>query len=283
MLRYRRLNIPLYVTAFCLVLITVSCSSGPSAAPQGSPPFYWQAARETFPTGDFVKAASHLEALCKKDSEFTARAQPWRLVLTAGLARGYHELANNFEYGARANKANPTPFRNQVMENRNMAGKYALQFAETFLAFEKRDPAQPVMLDFPYPHGNPAKPIELTKVANGIMIPEAQVLSVQKRMLERGVLLAVFEAVGAQEDAAKTQALFKAGAVQVPNDVFATAVAKNFYEISWIFSREKLDLPERVELLCKEGLDAAKSIKTPTKESKKITSDLEKMLKSVKK
>ncbi len=278
-----KLSLPSFVAALCLLLTTVSCSSGPPAAPPGSPGFYWKAANETYAAGDFMKAALNLEELVKKESEFTARAQPWRLVVTAGLAKGYAELANNFEYGARANKTNPTPFRTQLANYRRSAGRYALQYAESFLAFEKHDHTQPIPLAFPFPTGNPAKVTELDRIANGILLPEAQMPPIEKRGLSRAVVMAAAAAVGAGEDVAKAQQMFGEAGGQIDHDVFAMFLAQTFYDLSWIFSRDKLNLPDRVELFCGEGLDAAKSIQKETKESKKIASDLEKMLKSVKK
>jgi len=283
MLYFHKLSLPFFAAALCLLLATVSCTSGPPSAPMGSPAFYWKAANETYAAGDFTKAARNLEDLVKKESEFTARAQPWRLVVTAGLAKGYAELANNFEFGARANKTNPTPFRTQLANYRRSAGQYALQYAETFLAFEKHDHTQPVPLAFPFPTANPAKVTELDKIANGILLPGAQMPPIEKRVLSRAVVMAAAAAVGAGEDVAMAQQTLGDAGGQIDHDVFALCLAQTFYDLSWIFSRDKLNLPDRVELFCSEGLDAVKSIKQETKESKKIASDLEKMLKSVKK
>jgi len=283
MLYSHKLSLPILVAGVCFLLATVSCTSGPPSAPPGSPAFYWKAASDTFAAGDFTKAALNLEGLVKNESEFTARAQPWRLVVTAGLAKGYAELANNFEFGARANKTNPTPFRTQLTNYRRSAGQYALQYAETFLAFEKHDHTQPVPLAFPFPAANPAKVTELDRIANGILPLDAQMPPIEKRVLSRAVVLAATAAVGAGEDVAKGQQALGAAGGQIDHDVFALSLAQTFYDLSWIFSRDKLNLPDRVELFCSEGLEAAKSITKETKESKKITSDLEKMLKSVKK
>lgn len=283
MLYSYRLNVPFFLASLCLLLAVVSCTSGPPSVAPGSPAFYWKAANETYAAGDFAKAALNLEDLVKKESEFTARAQPWRLVVTAGLAKGYAELADNFEYGARANKANPTPFRTQLANYRSSAGRYALQYAETFLSFEKHDHTQAVPMAFPFPTGNPAKVAELARIANGILLPPAQMPPVEKRVLSRTVVLAVAGAVGAGEDVAKARETLGAAGGQIGHDLFALYLAQTFYDLSWIFSRDKLNLPDRVELFCNEGLDAAKSIKEQTKESKKVASNLEKLLKSVKK
>src|SRR6266481_6182850 len=84
----------------CFVLI--SCS-GDNAPQQGTPAFYWAAAKETFAAKDYVKTVQHLERLDAGDSEFTARARPWLLIMTSGMSRGYMDLADNFEAGSRTN------------------------------------------------------------------------------------------------------------------------------------------------------------------------------------
>src|SRR5689334_10966966 len=91
-------------------LIAISCSNAPQPPQPGTPAFYWAAAKTTYGSGDFVKASENLSQLIRTDSEFSARAQPILMVLSAGMARAYMDLADNFEEGARANRANPMPF-----------------------------------------------------------------------------------------------------------------------------------------------------------------------------
>lgn len=267
--------------AIFVILVATSCSTGPPAPKMGTPPFYWGAAGETFAKADYLKAADHLEQLVKTDNEYTQRALPWRLVLTAGMAKSQAELADIFEAGSRANRGNPTPFRRQMIELRTMAGRRALQFAETFLKFTKGDHTQDIPLDFVFPTGNANKPLEIEKIGNGAPPSETQVESVRRRSIERGVLLATCEAVGAPEDVAKAQSIFKAGNVKVPHDVFALAMVKYLHEQAQLFTRSKLDQPERLELFCNEALETLKTIK-PSKETKDLTAKIEKTLKSAK-
>ena len=79
-------------------LILFSCST--SNAPQaGTPAFYWSAAKETYNTGDYQKTIENLGNILSSQNEFVARAQPWMLVLTSGMSRGYMDLADAFEAG----------------------------------------------------------------------------------------------------------------------------------------------------------------------------------------
>jgi hypothetical protein len=271
----------LFFLAIIVILVATSCSSGPPAPKMGTPPFYWGAAGETFAKADYLKAADHLEQLVKTDNEYTQRALPWRLALTAGMTNAYAELADVFETGSRANRSNPTPFRKNMAENRALAGRRALQFAETFLKFNKGDHTQDVPLDFTFPTGSANKPFELTKIGNGVPLPDTQLETVQRRAVERAVLLATAAVVGAPDDVAKAQSIFQAGNVKVPHDVFALAMVKYLHEQAQLFTRAKLDQPERVELFCNQALETLKHLK-PSKETKELTAKVEKTLKTTK-
>src|SRR5215470_17808255 len=87
-----------------LGLFGLTSCSGPTTARVGTPEFYWYAAKETYAAGDYMKTADHLDHLIDNQNEYTARALPWSLVLTSGMAAGYIELADAYTAGARVNK-----------------------------------------------------------------------------------------------------------------------------------------------------------------------------------
>src|SRR5690242_7901304 len=113
-------------------LALLSCSSASSGPEKGTPAFYWAAARQTYAAGDYVKTVENLDSIVSTENEYTARARPWLLLLTSGMARGYMEEADYYEAGARINKADPTTFRKQVSQSRAAANRLALRFADTF-------------------------------------------------------------------------------------------------------------------------------------------------------
>jgi len=266
--------------AIPVILIANSCSTGPQPAKMGTPPFYWLAAKETFTAADYVKTNNHLEQLTKSDNEFTSRALPWRLVLTAGMTKGYAELADTYEAGARANKINPTPFRRQTADYRSTASSLALQFVETFLKFSKTRYEQNIPLAFSFPTGSATPIQELSKISFGAALPPTVAESVPKRVIERAVVLAACDAVGAQDDVAKAQAVFRSENPQAPNDVFMVALAKTLFDQSVLFSRTKLDRSDRVELFCNQALEALKNVKE-TKETKDLTGKIRGTLKGL--
>ena len=122
-----------------------------AAAGTRDPAFTWGAAKETYHSGDYRKASETLVQLIGTDNEFTARARPLAAVISAGLAQGYFDIAESYEAGARANRANPTPFRKQVSSARSLASAAALEFAETMHAFLEKD-QQPNITPRASPH-----------------------------------------------------------------------------------------------------------------------------------
>ncbi len=261
-----------------LSLLLVACSMGPTPPQKGTPEFYWQAAKETFTTADYLKTADHLDAIGRTENQYTSKAQPWRLVLISGMTKAFMELGDNYEAGARVNKANPTPFRKRVNYYRNMAGQLCLQFAETFRAFKQNNKESEVTLSFPFPTGSAGQVPGLNKLFNGIFLSEAEQEITQKRMLERSILIAVARSAGAGEDTAKAQAMFQAGEVKVPHAVFMTAMANALYDQTQLFTRLKLDKPDQLKLFANEALDALKGV-PETKDTKALTAKIQAALK----
>jgi hypothetical protein len=271
------------MTAVLLValLSLTSCSFAPSGPQPGTPAFYWQAAKETFSARDYVKAADHLSRVAKTDNEFTLRAVSWQLVLSAGLSKAYIDLAEEFEKGAKANTVRPMPLRRLMSNYRTTAEQRAMEFGQAFIQFEKILKEQNVALEFPFPAADAAEIQELKQIESGSVLPEATMVAVERKMIGRSVAQAACAAVGAAGDTAKAQALFQAGSVQVPREVFILAMANNLYDLARLFSRTKLDKGDRLELFSNEALDALKPFKE-TKQAKDLTAKFQKLLKDAK-
>src|SRR5205823_14680540 len=177
---------------------------GPEPPKPGTPAFLWNAARATYHGGDLVKTSETLQQLTRSDSEFAARARPWSIVVSAGLAQGYAETADAYETGARANRANPTPFRKEVNQLRSRASAAAVELAETVHAFLEKDKAPNVQLTFEQPTGAAAQPGGLKKITSGAWLQDSERELLLTAMLQRGVLLGAGRAAGTPEDPAKT-------------------------------------------------------------------------------
>ncbi|MCW5977488.1 MAG: hypothetical protein KIT09_05400 [Bryobacteraceae bacterium] len=273
-----------YALALCLslVLLAVACSSGPAPPAKGSPAWYWQAAGETYGAGDYLKTNDHLESLVKPGNEYAARAQPWRMVLSGGLASGYIELADTAEMGVRANPAAASRLRGQMNLYRKQANAEAVHFAETFLAFQKSRHEGAVPLTFTFPSGSAGAVPELTRLGQGMALSEAEQNSMERRVLGRALVLAAARAVGAGDDVAKGQQAFTGESMAIPKDTFTLAMASKLHELSKLYSRSKADQPERMKLFLQEALNAVKSLPEDDK-SKKLVETIEKDLKGLEK
>jgi hypothetical protein len=259
-------------------LILFSCSD--SNAPQpGTPAFYWAAAKETYASGDYQKTVEHLGNILSSQNDYVARARPWILVLTSGMAQGYMDLAEAFDAGAHANHAQTTNFRRQVNTYRGAANTLALQFADDVSKFQSKD--EYVTLAFAYPTGSPTEVVLLSKVAGGVWLPEAEIDTAQKRAIERAVLLATCRAAGAKNDPAKALDLLKTGDAKVPRAAFVQAMAATLFEQSQLYAHSKLDQPDKMKIFCsraqgvlktvpasKEGADLDKKIQAAMKKAK---------------
>jgi len=265
---------------FSALLILMSCSSGPAGPRVGSPAYYWQAAKEVYAAGDYMKTIEHLDNLLASDNEYTARALPWVLVLKSGLAAGYMDMAANYEMGARLNRSDTTAFRRQITENRQAAGQMALAFAEDFAKLDKGK-ADVIPLVFAFPKGTAAPVPQFTKVSSGQMLPPAEMDAAAQNARERGVLLAACRAAGAPDDPAKTEELLKTGTASVPRAAFLMAMAQTLYDESQLYVADKLDDSRKLEIFCQRAEDALKAV-PESKESKDLDHKIQAALKKAK-
>lgn len=223
-----------------------SCASGPAPPKAGTAAFSWQAAKENFEAGDYLKTVDHLDRVLRTENEFVPDARVWRLVMGAGLADAYRELTEQFEYGGRANKANPAPFRRKAVDYRTLSERNATLLAEFYSNYEKSQPEGDVNIVFGYPpRGSFGLPPALTKIAQGQIPAEGDIVTAQSGMLQRAVLSSVCAAVGAPKDGAKAQQLLKQPPVKAPRAAFEMAMAQALYDASTVFGPMKGSQPVR--------------------------------------
>ena len=268
------------VPAVALVIL-FSCLSEPAGPAKGTPAFYWQAAGESYKLGDPMKTVENLDHILAIDNEYVAKALPWSLALTSGMASGYTELADAYEAGARANQSDPTAFRRPVSDYRGYANRFSLSFAEQAAKLDKLQ-GDSVPIAFGYPVGTATPVAALTKVASGVVLSAPEAEDAQKRAIERGVLLAACRLSGAPDDPARTESLLKAPDAKVPRSAVALGVAQTLYNESALYGPDKLDDPEKVDLFCDRAQAILKSV-PESKESKDLSEKLDKVLKKAKK
>jgi hypothetical protein len=259
-----------------------SDSGGPPAPKAGTPAYYFQTAKDNYVKGDYAKAIDWLDKIVKMNpNEFTHKAWAMRTVLVTGLIGGYRELAENYEYGSKSNKNNPTPFIKKVNDYRGQATRSVMSFAETYAAYVKSQPPSEIPLDFPYPSsGILSKPAQLSKIAEGIAPKEGDVDAALTAMLNRGVVKSLCAATGAKEDTGKAKEVLLTG--KTSRAAFETLIASTFLDGA------KLNVPKLGgraavrEFIAKQGMAALESAGPLDKAGKELKAGLEKELKEAK-
>lgn len=272
----------LLLGALALAMACVSCASGPKPPEPGTAAFFWGSAQESYRAGDLTRTDEQLQKILGTDNEFVPRARVWDMVISAGLAQGYAEMADVFETGARLNRANPTPFRKQVTTERSAASSAALQFADEVHGFLAKDKDPNVVLPFVYPAGSLAQPPTLDKIGKGMLVQDSERDLLQTAMLQRGVGQAVCKVMDSSDDAAKAADKLKSGQGQVTRDAFLWATAQMLEQASQLYTPNKLDMPNRFILLSDQALESLKSI-PETKDSKALAAKIQKALDKLKK
>lgn len=229
----------------------VSCS-GPSTARTGSSEFYWSAAKQTYAAGDYSKTLDDLDRLIETKNEYTARAIPWSLMLTSGVAAGYIELADAYSSGARAKKSDAVAFYRKAAEYRTMANPLVLRFAQNIDYLEQLPPGS-VSLAFAPPKGNFAIPTLLAQVAAGMQLSHADAEMALTLAIERNVLLSACLAAGAKDDTAKARQILGHASTITPRATFVAGLAQMLDFDSKLYARDRLDNTEKLAILQKRA------------------------------
>jgi hypothetical protein len=236
----------------------VSCKTGPAPPKMGTPPWYWAAAREQYAIGDFVKTQEHLEKLMEGESQYKARAATWHLVVLAGMARGFRELADAYEEGAPFAKAQTAEFRRTVNDLRRQSRTYTIGLAEEASRWQKDlASAEKVTMEFAFPIGSPAEPPLLMNVRKGILPPDPDRAKLHRESIARGVLLQTSAVAG--EEPPKAAELFKTQPVEVPRAVFLHGMADSLVAQSALFDRKRLQEPDKKKILLELAAAFAKA------------------------
>ncbi len=257
-------------------LISTGCNSGPSGPEPGTPAFAWASAKQSFASGDFLKTNENLDR-AMKSADYALKAIPWSLVMNGGLVRGYSELADDYEQGARVNRSNPAPFRKQTSNYRRFARGLTLQLAEQLRDF-KKGTDDPVTLAFPFPSGSQTTPPLLGKVMQGIFPPPAELEDAEKALLTRDVILQTAAVTGSGEDSSKAQEMFKAGDVKIPRATFLAGMGRALADAAELYGPKKLDEPDRAKMFAESAREAMKGAPAG-KDTKALNDRLDKILK----
>jgi len=245
----------LVLLAILAAVIATGCSNGPPPIKPGTPAFFWAVAKESYRTGDLVKADATLVDLSQTDSVFAAPARVWQLTVAAGMTHGYTALAEAYDAGSRANPANAVLFHRQATNLRSLAATTALEFAQSLHNMAETDKNAKVLLAFGFPPGSATPPEALAKITRGNSIPDSDRDALFTAMLQRGVVLAVSEAVGRPDDPIQAEVAFQTPEVRVPREVFLFGMAKLLYQEADLFGPMGMDRQDRFILMCRTAVD----------------------------
>lgn len=263
------------------LLLTASCGSkGPEPPRPGSPAFVWAVAQDSYKAGDYLKTNESLDQLLGGKSDFVARAAPVKLLLGAGLAQGYIELADKFEAGTKATRSNPAVFRKQMSEYRRLARAVAMQVLEAAHQHMNNWKDPNVTFVFPFPAGSVEEAAGLSKVTSGMQLPASEVDKMARQMLQRGVVRVASRVAGFPNDAGKARAAFKPEDTQLPREQFVLALVNTLHEISGLFGPKKMNEPDRLKMFYQEALAGLETL-PPSKEKKDLTDKIQKALKNL--
>lgn len=242
----------------CLALI--ACSMGPAPPQPGTPAFSWAEAQTAYRAGDYAKATDNLNNLLRHDNELTAKAQPWALVLSSGIANGLMELSDAYKAGGIENRDHPVSMRRQANDSLRDANSVALSGVEIFRSFVQKNKEPQILLAFEYPPVNPSEPAALGRVMKGNVLNSTDTDTLKQAMMQRGVFSALARVVGEPDDSLKVQEMFKAGTVQVPRERFLFGMAQLLYDQAQLYNRKHIDDARRASLFCTEATHALKGL-----------------------
>jgi hypothetical protein len=242
-----------------LSMLFLASACGPSAPEKGTPAYFWQNAQQTWAAGDYMKTLDHLDGILDSENEYTARAMPWSLLATSGLANGYAEMARQYQAGGKKNKAAPGDFFKAVGNYRSLANRLTLRFADAFGKFANVKGDQ-VDIAFTFPPGTTEPVGQLETVAGGNLLPASVADQAEKRSLARGIVIAMSRAAGSAEDAAKAQETIKAAQGKVPRNNFLIAMANALFDASQVYSPRESNDSEKEKILANRALEVIKPL-----------------------
>lgn len=234
--------LPLAVVVAAMA-VGLSCSSVPEGPQQGTPEWYMAGAEMNFGMGDYVKTVEQLKEATKAEGEMGRRAQLWRIVLTAGLARGYDRLVDAFVEGQEKNEARTEEYQPWINQYRRRTRINAIEFSEGVgKVKELMGDSESIALDIPLPPGDGAVSTVLQTVEAGNKVEEPKVLTMEDQTLTRGVLSVISEMTGGTEFS-QLIADAEGDGIQAERDAMNFGIARILLDISVMFDREGLDDP----------------------------------------
>ena len=262
----------LYGTVAAAILLSACSAEKQASAPPrpGTIAHSWYTANEAWKTGDYDKSLEHLSRLATAQSEYHERSRQWVLVAAAGVADGYRELADAYEAGSRMNKSVGGEYRRRARELRIAANNAAILYAETIHDTLNKEKDIPLKLEFAFPEGSTAEPVQLNRISKGMSVQTADHESVKRAMATRGVVRFASNLAAVDGNVEKAKAQFAAP----PREVALPAMAKALLDLADLYCNRKLDYPKKGNALCQEASEILELLPAGSKERKQLETRL---------
>jgi len=258
------------VAVAALCLLGMACAGGPEGPPEGSPEWYWAAALDNYAVPEYVKTVEHLKEAMEAESELGQNAALWRASVTAGLARGYAELASAFSEGIESNEVRTEDFQPLINDYRRRTRINAIEFSENVGRIkEVLDGKEAVPLSFPLPEGNGTASTVLSTIRAGNKA-DAEHLAMEDQTLTWGIFSVLSDFTGGTEASELIQDAAADG-IQANSDDMEFGIARILLDISIMFDREGLNEPRVRKFI----FDLAEKWAEPHLESEKFADQAE--------
>jgi len=234
-----------------LAAITLSsCSSGPqrSAVDRWSP--RWHEAEQLLAEGRIDETLQQIQALLDAEEPHKTKAAAWKMLVLAGKARGYFELAEAYLAGAEENPAQFSDFRRAVSKYRSHSRAASLALAQMATDAERHfGRVDTIPLNFPLPPGSTSPSPIIGSIRVGRLAPESQLQAAEQYTLRRAVVLTVCEAGRATSEAEGLEEVLETQPAAITKPRLLAVVGKVLYQQADLFAKDHLDDSEKHGLL----------------------------------
>ena len=234
--------------ALSLLAAAASCSTATQTA---ADPWAarWHEAELIFAAGDFDETLRRVEKLVEAPDPYRASAAAWKMLVLAGKARGYFELAEAHQQGAQDNGGHASLLWRVTSTYRSRCRMESLALAEMALAADQYlGGADAIGLNFPLPPAAAAASSLVSSVRAGRPIPEGQADAAVQYTIGRAVAMTICEAGGAAGERDDTVLCTGQRAV-VPKARLLAMLGKVLYEQAELFAESRLDDREKHALM----------------------------------
>jgi hypothetical protein len=234
--------------ATLITLAACSTESQRSAADPWGP--RWQETERLFTAGDIDGTLQQIEVLLDAGGSHGMRAAGWKMLILAGKARGYFELSEAYEAGARKNPWGTPVFRRASSTHRSHARLASLALAQMAAEADRYfDHVDTIPLDFPMPDGSTSPSPVVESVKAGLLKHPSQLTAAEGYSVRRAIALTMCEAARGTSGGADCGDDLAARPPAIPKPRLLAVVGRVLYEQADLFAENRLNDPDKYVLL----------------------------------